>query len=276
MSYILEQDFYIQSKGNPIEDPEFASYSFGENLEKYDSFALVRNSFPMYIRVFPYRNGHQYGYDGISGNGRYAKLDTQIRNRECPKIAWGVSAYILYCHSVIFNGKVCNLKGQNQVIQINSDTNFYIDEAKTRSTYLSILWEDYKQNHSGVKFRNKTEREKQIAFIKQHTKYEKIFWKRSKPTLTKYLCTSEESIAGKLLFHSVETISLQYLKELKSQIIHLRYEWLFIVLRFIKKHIIKFLLGMFASMLLLIYQDLSSKIIDYLRKLASAIFDKLS
>lgn len=275
MSYILEQDFYLQSKGNPIENLEFASYSFGDNLDKYDSFALVCNSFPMYIRVFPLRNGHQYG-DGISENGRYAKLDTQTRDKECPKIAWGVSAYILYCHSIITNGKVCNLRGHNQVIQINSDINFYIDEAKTKSTYFTLLWEDFKQNHSGVKFRNKTEREKRIAFIKQHTKYEKIFWKRSKPALINYLCTSNESIAGKLLFHSVETISLQYRKELMIQFIHLRYEWLFIVLRFIKKHIIKFLLGLFAFILPLIYQNLSTTIIDYLRKLARAFFDKIS
>lgn len=266
MSFILEHDFYNNDTGFHLENPVFASFSFGCNLEKYDSFGIITNSYPMYVRIYELRGGCQDGHC-ISPEGRYANLDSNTRDKECPKIAWGFSAYLFDCFSVITNGELHNRRNSNYVITHDSDANFDIDETNAKKHYLNLLWNNYIKNHSGLKYRNKTEREKRIAFLKQHINDEKIFWKQTVPILKNYLYSTENQKAGKLLFDSIEDITKQYCKEIKKQRNIVQYRWFYQIIRLVKKNTLKILSGIFATLLTYIYKDTIAALYHYICRL---------
>ena len=266
MSFILEQNFYNKTKGFPLEDPLFAGFSFGCNLNEFDSFGIITNSFPMYVRVFPLKGGCQDGHC-ISKEGRYANLDSETRDKECPKIAWGFSAYLFSQLCIIVNGEIYNRKDHNYIINKNEDINYQIDEAEVKECYLNILWDDYKRFHSGTKFRNISEKRKRVSFLKQHINDEKLFWKQTESVLKAYLCTSTNQKASKLLYDSIEFITNQYLKEIKKQKNDLKYNWICRTKNFVKKHTIKIISGICAALLAYIYRDFAIMLYHYICKL---------
>ena len=266
MSFILEQYFYNKTKGFPLEEPKFAMFSFGCNHNEYDSFGIITNSFPMYVRVFPLRGGCQDGHC-ISKEGRYANLDSETRNKECPKIAWGFSAF-LFCHlSVMIDGETYNRNYHNYIISNADDVNYHINETTVKDNYLSIIWNDYNKLHSGIKFRDVSEKSKCITFLKQHHKDERIFWKRTKPILKEYLCSSVNQKAGKLLYDYIEVITKQYRKEIKKRLNHIQYKWFYQAIRFIKKHIIKIASGFCVALIAYICKDFAVMLYQYICKL---------
>jgi len=266
MAIILEQDFYDHDKGFPLEDPVFARFSFGCNLNEYDSFGIVNNSYPMYVRIFPLRGGCQDG-DSISEEGRYANLDSITRDKECPKIAWGFSAYLFDCFNVIANGERRNRKNYDYVISHDSDSNFDIDEINAKTHYLNLLWEDYRQTHSGIKYKDVSERSKKITFLRQHLNDEKRFWKQTEPVLKKYLISSANQIAGKLLYDSIEDITKQYFKQIKKQKNEIQYKWFYMTIGFVKKNTLKILYGFLAALFAYIYKDSAVVIYHYICRL---------
>lgn len=266
MTFISEQDFYNKTKGLPLEDIVFAGFSFGCNLNEFDSFGIILNSYPMYVRAFPLRGGCQDGHC-ISKEGRYANLDSKTRNKECPKIAWGFSAYLFSQLCIIVNGEVYNRKHHNYVINQDEDINYHIDETEAKNRYLNILWNDYKKFHSGTKYRNVSEKRKRISFLKQHINDEKVFWKQTESVLKTYLCPPTSQKASKLLYDSIEIITNQYLKEIKEQKNDLKYNWIYQTKDFVKKHIIKIISGFCAALLAYIYKDFAIMIYQYICKL---------
>ncbi|MBR5929610.1 MAG: hypothetical protein IKZ93_06465 [Prevotella sp.] len=266
MSFILEQNFYNVIEGFPLENPIFAGFSIGYNLKEYDSYGIVTNSYPMYVRVYPLRGGCQDGHC-ISKEGRYANLDSNTRDKECPKIAWGFSAYLFDCLSVIVNGELHNKKLSNYVINRDSEVNFDIDETNAKKQYLNLLWNNYVQNHSGIKYRNISERIKRLAFLKQHINDERKFWKQTEPILKNYLCSAEKQKAGKLLYNSVKDITQQYCKEIKRQRIKIQYRWFYLIIGFVKKNTLKIISGSFAALLAYIYKDSAVALYHYICKL---------
>lgn len=266
MSFILEQDYYNKAKGFSLEEPRFANFSFGCNSNDYDSFGVIYDSYPMYVRIFPLINGYQNGYS-ISKEGRYANLDSHTRDKECPKIAWGFSAYI-FCHLfVIINNEVCNRKDCNYIIRDIEDINYYINETATKDLYLKLLWNDYNKIHSGIKYRGVSDKTKRIAFLKQHYNDEKLFWKRTEPILKDYLYSSVNQKAGKLLYDSIEIITKQYCKELKKRLNNIQYKWFYQTNAFLKKNTVKIFSGICAALLTYIYRDLAISLYQHISKL---------
>ena len=266
MSFILEQDFYNRTKGFPIEDPIFAGFSLGCSLGEFDSFGIITNSYPMYVRIFSLRGGCQDGHC-ISEGGRYANLDSFTRDKECPKIAWGFSAYLFDCLSVIINGELHNKKNSNYVISNDSEINFDLNEANAKKQYMNLLWNNYIQNNSGIKYRNISERNKRLAFLKQHINDEKKFWKQTEPILKKYLCSTDNQKAGRLLYDFVEDITQQYCMEIKRQYRIIQYRWFYQIIGFAKKNTLKILSGFFAAFLTYIYKDSAVALYHYICRL---------
>lgn len=266
MTIILEQDFYNHAKGFPLENPVFAGFSFGCNLNEYDSFGIVSNSYPMYVRIFPLRGGCQDG-NCIFAEGRYANLDSDIRDRECPKVAWGISAYIFDCLNIIASGEIHNKHLTNYVISQDADVDFVIDEESAKNHYHKSLWDYYKQTHSGIKYRTMSEKGKRIAFLKQHIYDEKLFWKRTEPILRNYLCSRENQKVGKLLFDSIESITKQYYKEINKQRNIIQYRWFYQTIGFIKKHIIIIASSFCAVFLGYIYKNFAIALYHYICRL---------
>ena len=265
MSFILEKDFYNKANGFPLEDIVFANISFKCNLERHDNIGIIVNSYPMYARIYPQIDGCQYGHNN-SEDGEYANLDDTTRDMECPKLAWGFSAYLFGFYSVIDKGKLHSKKHTNIVISHDSDVNFDINETSTKNQYIKQLWEDYRQSHSGIKYRDVSERSKHISFLRQHIKDEKIFWKQTKPILKKYLFSSTNLEAGILLYNSVEDITKQYIKEIENRLCNIRYKWFYQTIRFVKRHILKFISGISVAVFTLIYRDVAIALYHYICK----------
>lgn len=266
MSFILEQNFYNNAEGFPLEDPIFAGFSIGYNLKEFDSFGIIINSYPMYVRVYPLRGGCQDGHC-ISREGRYANLDSNTRDKECPKISWGFSAYLFDCLSVIINGELHNKKLSNSVISRDSEVNFDIDETNAKKQYLNLLWNNYIQNNSGIKYRNISERNKRLAFFKQHINDEKKFWKQTEPILKNYLCSTDYPKTGKLLYDSIEDISKKYCKLIKKQKNEIQYKWFYLTIGFVKKNTLKILYGFFTALFAYFCKDFAVAIYHYICRL---------
>lgn len=251
MSFILEQNFYDHSIGFPLEKIDIAGFSFGCNLKGHDSYGIITNSYPMYVRVFPLRDEGQYRYV-ISEECEYANLDSQTRDKDCPKIAWGISAYLFRCFSVISSGELYNRKYCNHIIKEDEDIDYYIDENEAKTQYLYLLWDNYKRNHSGIKYRKLSERNKRLTFLRKHLKDEKAFWKRTDILLKSYLLSSANVEAGELLYNSIKDITKHYCKEIKKKQYNIQYRWIYQLFVFIKKNlmnIFSFVLKIFKTFL---------------------------
>ena len=240
MSFILEQNFFNRTKGFPLEDINFAGFSFGPNLEKFDSFGIISNSYPMYVRVYPLRNGCQDGHI-ISEDGDYANLDADIRDKEYPKVAWGFSAYLFDCFNVIIDGNIHNKKHNNYIMGSDEDVDFFIDEACAKKQYFDLLWNDYVRYHSGIKYRKITEKRKRISFLKQHLEDEKQLWKQTDPILKNYLLSSVNPKTGALLYNFIVDITKDYHNEIKKQKNKIHFRWIYNLIDYIKKNIIRIL-----------------------------------
>ena len=238
MSFISEQDFYIQSKGFPLENLKFAGFSVGCGNNEFDSFGIVKNSYPMYVRIFPLRDKAQFS-PNISIDGFYAKLDSNQRDKECPKIAWGFSAYLFGSLNVIDDGECYNRKHYAHPIYSNSDVDFSIDEVEAKRQYSNLLWEDYRKKYSGVRYRKHSEKNKRISFLEQHIEEEKSFWNKTEPVLKGYLLSSENPEAGKLLYDTIKDITIQYHKEIVKQKRLIHYSWFFKLIEFFKRNSLK-------------------------------------
>lgn len=104
MELYKEEDFYID-KGWPPEEYHYCDFvlpvgSITECGPDYDQFLLVVNALHPYLRLSKKRGSSQYPCGlstSPSTDGWFASSSDEERNKQCPKIAWGMSAwYIAY------------------------------------------------------------------------------------------------------------------------------------------------------------------------------------
>ena len=98
-----EEDFFKED-GWPTEELQYCSYCFNHRASSnddycdYDQFALVVNAEYPYLRLTKKRGSHHYpcgGSSQMATDGMFASMTDDEREDLCPKIAWGIAAYVL-------------------------------------------------------------------------------------------------------------------------------------------------------------------------------------
>lgn len=172
MSGIREEDFY-KNAGAPSEEFQYCRYSLEpkdtDNVVEgdYDQFALVVNALYPYLRLTKRRGTHHFpvGMSSVvATDGYFAKLSNEERNELCPKIAWGIATQFLV-----------NLKfddSQKDYVQNYSDESLY-------SQYYKRFLQLFLSLRTGLKFKEVSEKEKELEFIEEHLRIENELWSRS-------------------------------------------------------------------------------------------------
>lgn len=161
-----EEDFY-NNDGWPTESFKYCNYRLNESGGDYDEFALVDNALYPYVRLAKKRGNNHYPCGRClspATDGWFATLTNAERDKECPKIAWGIAAEFLanlkYDH-----------KQDDYVLSKPNDEiilNYY-------RRYLNLYLED----HNGLRYSALTGVEKELAFIAEHEEVCCALWKKS-------------------------------------------------------------------------------------------------
>jgi hypothetical protein len=173
-----EEDFY-SNEGWPPEEYLYCRYSLDiideEQTDEtdYDQFALVNNAAYPYIRLTKKRGNRHFPCGMATSpatDGIFASMTEKERNVLCPKIAWGLSAIILY-----------HLRYDS----VQKDYVLLKPIKKLFAEYYNAYKDSYIQSHNGLKYTKITDDEKELHFIDEHSALAKQHWKKSSP-LMKY------------------------------------------------------------------------------------------
>jgi|GEM_PF-140395 len=172
MSQYLEEKFY-KDNGWPTEKFSYCEYVFivgkTEWGDDYDQFVIVTNALHPYIRVTRKRGSCHYPCGGdsiIASSGSFAQQTDEEREKECPKIAWGVAAVFL-----------AHLKYDNT----QEDYVLKKDLRSIFETYYKEYLSLYLYSHNGLKCSNISDKQKELDFIREHHKVVRSMWNKSFP-----------------------------------------------------------------------------------------------
>lgn len=168
-----EEDFY-KDEGWPTEAFCYCDYKFhqGEDPEwgeDYDQFVLVVNAQYPYIRLTKKRGQYQSPCGHmpvVAREGHFAQKSDEEREIECPKIVWGFAAVF-----------ISELRYDNQ----QKDYVALKDREKLIRSYYNKYLQIYLLNHSGLKYLNITEEQKELDFLGEHGRVIKALWEKSYP-----------------------------------------------------------------------------------------------
>lgn len=166
-----EEDFY-KDDGSPSEELEYCHYIFWQDShtewgQDYDQFALVVNAEYPYLRLTRKRGNSHYPCGGscvIATDGHFATLTDDGREEECPKIAWGITAFML-------SKLIYSEKQKDYVLGLSAKGLFNTFYKK----YLNI----YLHNHNGLRFASVSDEQKELDFIDEHLALVKEQWHKS-------------------------------------------------------------------------------------------------
>lgn len=169
-----EEDFY-KDNGCPSEELRYCCYKFylSDESDDYDQFALVVNALYPYIRLTEKRGNCQSpcGHSSvIATDGTFARKSDAERDKECPKIAWGFAAVF-----------ISELKYDN----LQKDYVALKEREGLISSYYNKYLQLYLQNHNGLKYRNISVEQKELAFLEEHEVVIRTLWEQTIP-LKKY------------------------------------------------------------------------------------------
>lgn len=178
MDIFREEEFY-KKEGYPTEYLSYCDYWFivsegtPDYGQDYDQFALVKNALYPYIRLTRKRGQCHFPNGGssiIAIDGSFARKTDAERDKESPKIAWGLAAEF--------------------IANLNYDSNQkdYVPKVELKELlegYYKRYWENYKQNHRGLKYSKISIEKKELDYLKEHMEIERKLWDKSIP-LKKY------------------------------------------------------------------------------------------
>ncbi len=183
-----EEDFY-KDEGWPTEEFSYCEYKFHQGDdpewgEDYDQFVLVVNALYPYIRLTKKRGQHQSPCGHMSvvaREGHFAQKSDEEREKECPKIAWGFAAVF-----------ISELRYDNQ----QKDYVPLKDRDGLFRNYYNKYLQLYLQNHSGLKYLNVTNDQKELDFLGEHEIIISALWEKSEslknyPELYEYAVRAE-------------------------------------------------------------------------------------
>jgi len=199
MDFYSEEEFY-KDNGWPTETFAYCKYCFYVNSETeeygqdYNQFALVTNSLYPYIRLTAKR-GSQHspcgGKNIMSTKGYFASMTDKERDKECPKIAWGLAAISLF-----------NLRYDN----VLKDYVPLKEPSTLFEEYYNRYYDFFISNHSGIKYSSVTKVQMELNFISEHEEMTKRLWEKSVPL--KFFSN---------LYNYVHETVVQYLNNLQDQ-----------------------------------------------------------
>lgn len=167
-----EEDFY-KDNGWPSERLVYSKYFLNIVGDDYDQFILVVNAEYPYIRLSPKRGNCQSpcgGFSVIATDGNFARKSDTEREKECPKIAWGVAA--VYLINLRYD------RTQDDYVELKERDIFIRD-------YYCKYLKMYLDNHNGLRYSKLSTEQKELDFIAEHEVIIRGLWERSTP-LTKY------------------------------------------------------------------------------------------
>ena len=193
MELYKEEDFY-QEDGWPTEHFCYSEYSFHKGIdpewgEDYDEFALVDNALYPYIRLTKKRGNCHIPVGRMSvvpTDGTYARKTDAERDKQCPKIAWGLAAeFLIRLKYDREQDDYVPLVGLNELI----------------SGYYKKYWGIYQNSHSGLKYSKISIEQKELDFLKEHIEIERNLWEKSGPLknypiLYEYACSVVKDYEG--------------------------------------------------------------------------------
>lgn len=180
MEYFKEEEFF-KDNGYPTEELKYCAYRFNLPMTEtqseygcdYDQFALICNAEYPYIRLTKKRGKSHFPCGGnscMATDGHFASSTDEERNAECPKVAWGISAWF-----------IANLGYDNE------QKDYYLLEDKKIlfERYYNERLNRYLQAHNGLRYSKIPSERKELDFIEIHLPIIKGLWEHSAP-LRKY------------------------------------------------------------------------------------------
>lgn len=160
MEYYKEEEFYQDNNG-PAEYYEYSSYIFWQDSrtewgQDYDMFVFVKNSWIPYIRKVEKRGACLSPCGGgthPATDGTFATKSSEERDKECPKIAFGIIASFLI-----------NLRFDNE----QEDFVLKKEISAIMQEYYNRFRDKYMSSHNGLKYQDVSYEQKELDFIKQH------------------------------------------------------------------------------------------------------------
>lgn len=165
-----EEDFY-KDNGWPTEELSYCHYKFylSDGSDDYDQFVLIANALYPYIRLTKKRGNCQSPCGlatVVATDGSFARKNEKERDLECPKVAWGFAAVF-----------ISELRYDNQQMD-------YVplkDRDGLFRNYYDKYLQLYLQNHSGLKYLNVTNDQKELDFLGEHETIIRSLWEKSEP-----------------------------------------------------------------------------------------------
>lgn len=169
MKQTYNEDCFYKDGGAPTESFKYCNYRLNHNGEDYDQFALVTNALYPYVRLAKKRSNCHYPCGMMTSpatDGWYANLTNEERDIQCPKIAWGFAAEFL-----------ANLRYDNA----QEDYVPIIDIRKLINGFYDRYLTQYLDAHSGFKYYDLTDRQKELDFLLEHESVIGLLWEKSEP-----------------------------------------------------------------------------------------------
>lgn len=197
---LYKENEFFKEDGWPTEELLYCSYWFylptsvDERYRDYDQFALVANAEYPYIRLTKKRGSHHLpcGWSNrMATDGLFASKTDDEREEMCPKVAWGIAAYMLA--QLHYDNKQ-----QDFVLQQNINEVFY--------KYYGDHLKPYLDSHNALKYSHVSNEQKEIDFIDEHLPIIQAYWNKSEP-LKKY----------EVLYKYCEAFENQYEEFLKKK-----------------------------------------------------------
>lgn len=162
-------EFYAQ-KGKPTEC--FSCCSFQLNISlcdetmEYQTLFLVTNSRIPYLRLVTRKKGKEEPINddmAVSPKSKFALGDDAYRESVCPKVAWGLTAIMLW------NARY-----------FEEEDYFYnsFSEWNLVHAYMDMARKRFMKAHTDSAYASKSEEEKEQEFYRQHYKEETEAWER--------------------------------------------------------------------------------------------------
>lgn len=199
MERYAEEEFF-KKDGWPTEELLYCSYWFclstsvDDRYCDYDQFALVVNAEYPYIRLTKKRGSGHIPCGGISQmatDGMFASKTDEEREDMCPKIAWGLAAYMLA-----------------KLHYDNNQQDFVLPQKieDVFCKYYDDYLKRYLDSHNALKYSLISDEQKEIDFIDEHFPVIKSYWSKSGP-LKKY----------EVLYCYCESFEMQYEEFLRNR-----------------------------------------------------------
>lgn len=172
---LYKENEFFKEDGWPTEEFLYCTYWFilptsvDEHYRDYDQFALVVNAEYPYIRLTKKRGSCHFpcgGSSQMATDGMFASKTDAEREEMCPKIAWGIAAFMLA--QLHYDNKQ-----QDFVLQQNINEVFY--------KYYGDYLKPYLDSHNALKYSHISIEQKEIDFIDEHLPIIQSYWNKSEP-----------------------------------------------------------------------------------------------